>query len=469
MSRRPEKSPLDPPFSKGGKSNRKLIGGDVYLTKGTGSAPRLDLGFNVPDWKARQEGAFHRATFPGTAVLVGERWYEIVSVATSAGAPRRTYYDLREWDDTAVIRTAFELTPEACQALTQAHREREKRRKQAAAVALMPVFTGLLPAPDQKRLENAYGVSPVSATMISALVLLIASTIVIMLTFAYSQGMAFGEDRELIKRIVAWAPLAAYLLVESIVRIYAVKGNQPAGSLLLVLPIIIWRGLREAATPPDRQDTQVRVDTLGLRTARDRVRRLEGGPNDLEVISRMPKDHWTANVTGIEYQGEAYLLIERGVIDTDAGRRHRFLLAKPKHNVLFKSYVLYDPEEVREIYRQQRLTKSAMWAETFAFLWGLTDGATQERLAKLYKYDPDRWTTWTTIAGGVGGLALCGRGIYMMAGDYVHFVDGIAFFLGLFLTWEAAIRWSRLKDGQLTGSLAGLLLKPLAVRFLRWE
>ena len=452
-----------------GARTRRLIGGDVYLTRGHGGLPRLDVGFTVPDWKARQEGSFHRATFPGTAISIDERWYEIVSVATSAGAPRRTYYDLREWDDSAVIRTAFELTPEACQALTQAHREREKRRKQAAAVALMPVLTGLLPAPDQKRLEQAYGVSPVTATMISALVLLTASTIVIMLAFAYSQGMAFGEHRELVGKIVAWSPLAAYLFVESLVRVYAVKGNQPAGSALAVLPVMIWRGLRESAKPGDRQETQVRVETAGLLQARDRVRRLEGGPHDLEVVSRLPKDHWTANITGIEYEGEAYLLIERGVVDTDAGRRHRFLLARPGHEVVFKTYVRYHPEEVREIYRQRRIAKSAMWVETFAFLWGLTDGATQERLSKLYKYDPNRWTTWTSFIAAVFGIYLCVRSFYLMAGDSGELAHGIIFFVGIFLAWEAAVRWSRLKSGRITGSLAGMFLKPLAVRFLRWE
>ena len=113
-------------------AGRRRIGGDVYLAAyppGSECPLRIDTGFEQPDWKAAVEGGFHRASFPGTAILVEDRWYEIARVNTSAGAPRRTYYDLRPWNDAATIRTAFEATPEACQELTRRHKEQAARQR----------------------------------------------------------------------------------------------------------------------------------------------------------------------------------------------------------------------------------------------------------------------------------------------------------------------------------------------------
>ncbi len=204
----------------------------------------------------------------------------------------------------------------------------------------------------------------------------------------------------------------------------------------------------------------------GLLTARDRIRPLDHPEYDLEVVSRLPKDHWTANVTGIEYHGEAYILLERELLQTPDGPRHRFLLQKPRHNVLFKQYVRYHPEEVRDVYRAQERAKTATWVETFALLWGFTSGPVQQRLAGQYNYDPKKWTKGSIIGGAVFGAALAfnsGRGI---AGGGEQIV-GLA--LGVYILWEAAVRWSKFRAGELPGSLLGVVLEPLAKRCLRWE
>ena len=69
-----------------------------------------------------------------------------------------------------------------------------------------------------------------------------------------------------------------------------------------------------------------RADARTFADARDEVRFLEGGKHDLEVVSRLPKEHWLANVTGIRFHGELYVLDERRVENTADGASHQSLL-----------------------------------------------------------------------------------------------------------------------------------------------
>ena len=478
---------------RGTPSDRRRIGGDVFLATfpaaASSGAPgsdapqrrRIETGFAVADWKARREADAYRSAFPGTAIGIEGDWFEIVAVATSAGAPRRTYYDLLPWDDANVIRTAFELTPGACQALTRHYREQQQRRRQGAALSYLPVLIGLLPAADQKRLESTFGVSPIRSTLLSAMALLFLSTLAIMAAFAYGRGMHFGELHGLVGKIVRFSPIAWYLLVESLLRLGSLTQNEPMGSLPVVLSVQVAQALRGAATS-DRSASsgptalEARHDTL---IARDTVRpiggpsagsqRVDGPPHRIEVISRLPKDHWTANVTGIEIDGVAYTLVERGVVDTDRGPRHRFLLQLPEHEVLFKSYVRYRPEEVRDIYRAERRTRTAMWVETFPFIWALVDPLLQNRLAKVYDYDAEKWTRRTTYFEAALGAYFILSSLGSMLGGAGAARDGIALLGGGFLLWEAALRHSKLSAGELRGSLAGIPFQPLARWLLRWE
>ena len=456
-------------------SERRRVGGDVYLTPlspTSGSRHwRVDVGFVVPDWKAATEADAFHAAFPGTALLVDGDWYEIASAGDMPGAPHRTAYSLRPWDDADVIRTSFELTSEACDALTQAYRERQRRHSRGGVLRLLPFLTGLLPGDDQKRLEAEFAVPAVRATLISALPILGLSMLGIMIAVALTVGAQFGEHQALARKIKDLSPLALYFFIESAARLYSTLGNEPMGTLPVCLPIQVWRFLRGLIISREELDQRVaaKPPAEGLLAARDQVRALDHKDYDLEVVSRLPKDHWTANVTGIEYQGETYLLIDRQLLKTDDGPRHRFLLQKPRHEVLFKTFVRYHPEEVRDIYREQERAKTATWVETFPFLWGLTSPITQERLSRVYKYQPDTWSRWTATVGGILGVLLLVRGVGAMVGGFASAGTTVAFFAGIFLVWESALRWSRLRAGELAGSVLGVVFEPLAKRCLRWE
>ncbi len=211
----------------------------------------------------------------------------------------------------------------------------------------------------------------------------------------------------------------------------------------------------------------------GLLAGRDQVRHLaHSSPHpelDLEVVSHLPKDHWTANVTGIEFEGQTYMLLERKLLTGSDGPRHHFLLKKPEHDILFKYFVNYQPEEVRDIYRFRQRARFATWVETFAFLWGLTLPATQRRLARIYNYDPDVWTRWSIISSAVLGVVLGYFTGELMLGGGAGLGDAAILCFAMFLLWEAAVRWSKYRAGELRASLLGIPLEPLAGWFLRWE
>ncbi len=456
------------------KPDRQRIGGDVYLSPsppGAGGEWRVDVGFTVPDWKAAARGDQIRAAFPGTAVRIGERWFEISHVGPLEVAPHRTAYDLWPWNDAHVIRTAFELTPAACEALTRNRRAQERRGRQGSALALLPFLTGLLPAEDQRSLETEVGQPAVRSTLISAMLMIFLSTTALGMAFVLGAGFHFGEFQALVQRVAALAPLAFYLFLESGIRMYSANGNEPMGSLLVCLPFYLVRGFAGMNMSQEKLDGRraAAAPASGMLAARDRVRPLDHHEYDLEVVSRLPKDHWTTGVTGIEYDGETYFLIERKMLETRDGPRHHFLLQRPKHEVLFKQYVRYHPDEVRDVYRAGRRAKTATWVETFVFFWGFTPGPIQMRLARTYNYDPDKWTFRTVVGAAVFGVLMALASAVTVLGGIGDAGDAIRLFLGLLLAWEAAVRWSKFRAGELPGSLLGIPLQPLAERALRWE
>lgn len=373
------------------------------------------------------------------------------------------------------MRTTFELTPEACRALTTRERERAQNQGRGELLGYLPFLTGLLPAKDQLELERRYGVSAIAATWISAGLLLALAMLSIMVTFAYRSGMAFGDYKPLVETLADLSPASSYLLAESIVRLMSVASHQPMGSLPVVAVALVWHALRGLAYPAPRAAPRPATATPPpvaghhLLTARDDVWPLPGG--GIEILSHLPKDHWTANVTGIEIDGEteAYVLVEREQIQTRHGPRHRFLLERPEHDVLFSSFLRYRPEEVRDVYRAQQRLRTAMWVESLPFLWGLVDPAIQERLAATYDYDPRKWTRWSILASAGLALLLGIRSWGQMLAGAATAGDGVTFVFAAVVLLEAALRWSKLKQGELHGSLLGLPFRPLAVSFLKWE
>ncbi len=461
-------------------AERCHLGGDFYLTTlptGASDELRVDVGFPHPEWRARRAAAHGRAAFAGSAILVGERWYEIFRIGTHPSPGRRpeTSYYLRPWDESFILRKVYELTPEVCRDVTVEHRRQQQREATRKVLRRIPFLLGLLPAEDQLRIESRYGLPAGPNTVLSATLLLLLSVLTLAVAFAFWVGHRFGALDGLIERYAGfpWIYGYVYMTVESYVRMRAAATGNPVGSLPVALPILALRAVARALSPAERLSAAAgRAHRTGDRrfaTARDEVRRLADGDADLEVVSLLPKDHWLANVTGIGYGGETYVLVEREALQTSDGVRHRFLLQKPEHEVLFKTFCEYRPEEVRDVYRARRRLDASTWVETFRLLWGLLDGDRQLRLGRIYDYDPWKLTLRTTI--GVGALAALAVAdtVWNAAHGTTTPVDGLKLLGGIVLLWESALRWRSYRAAEIRGSLLGVPLKPLADRFLRWE
>ncbi len=458
------------------RAERRRIGGDFQLTvypAGEVFPLRIDCGFVPTGWVGRREQTVRSAAFPGTAVMLEGTWYEVLRVEASQGSPRRYYFHLAPWEDQHTFRKAVELTAEEARRLTAAQREVERNQKRAGALRWLSPLLGLLPAANQRRLEAAYGMPAAHGSAVSAGVLLAVSVLVLVLAMASTLGMTFGEYQQLVNSIVAWKLLFMFWLIESLARLYFAMSGQPSGSLPVALPVLAVEGLfdllrsnKDAGELAGRRGFAASPDALAQ--ARDTVRRPRQGEHDLEVISRLPKEHWTAGVTGIGYEGESYFLDEREVIETTDGVRHRFLLKKAAPDVLFRSFSEYHPEEVREVYRRKRRQDAAMWVETFAFFWGLVGPDLQARLAKAYNYDPWKFTRRTIAGTAVIAAGTAGQALWLIREGLAVSRDAVVLLAALYLLWEAALRWRDYRAGRIRASLLGLPFQPLARRAARW-
>ncbi len=203
----------------------------------------------------------------------------------------------------------------------------------------------------------------------------------------------------------------------------------------------------------------------------DRVRRLQAGGADLEVVSALPKEHWRVDSMAIWIEGESFALIEREKVRTSKGQTlHRFLLKKiDTDSQVITESLEYHPSEVQEVYRLHQVREKSMWVETFAAVWGLLDPETQERLSRTYEYDVRRSTGLSAIGSAGVGIFSTLAAIWKIGALQAHWSHYLVLVLSLLLIVEGLKRGAKLKQGEVTESVLGRLLKPFADRLLRWE
>lgn len=229
-------------------------------------------------------------------------------------------------------------------------------------------------------------------------------------------------------------------------------------------PLLAWRTItqpQKTFRPPSTRPSEIAH-------LRDTVRPWPGEDADLEVRSRLPKEHWLLNVGGVIYEGHTYVPVAREVLQEE-DEPYRFLLKLPEHETLFRSVHEYHPEEAREIERERRRAKTATWVETFSFLWGLVDGNRQARLERTYKV---KLSSMTNLA--LGGMILFAVvnlviSVQMMrsGGGVLH---ALMFFFNIYLLWETALRWGDVSAGRpVRASVLGAPLRGIVDRALRWE
>ena len=120
--------------------------------------------------RARSEGSFRlRPAFPGTAVVLGEATYEVLS-ETELPEDGLVVYRLRRWPEGEVVRDRVVYGP----AFVRARRGRAGAGARAARVPgrwrfLLYPLVGLLPEEEQERLSDRLGLYAVTATLVSGL------------------------------------------------------------------------------------------------------------------------------------------------------------------------------------------------------------------------------------------------------------------------------------------------------------
>jgi hypothetical protein len=122
-------------------------------------------------WTPRTPKSLTHSEFPGTAVLWGEEYFEVVDVdALPQGGIQ---YVLEPWLDQHTIRTADRYDEESEAARLAAYRATLTRVAKRKSMNVFAVFTGHLPGIVQAHLASDLGTSPVKLTMLSAIVLMV--------------------------------------------------------------------------------------------------------------------------------------------------------------------------------------------------------------------------------------------------------------------------------------------------------
>lgn len=143
-------------------------GEEARLTPGAAAAAEVRSRGFLP-LRVRSLGAFRlRPAFPGTAVVLGEATYEVLS-ETELPEDGLVVYRLREWPEGEVIRDRVVYGPPFVQA---AEKERERARVRERVRPwrfLLYPLVGLLPEEEQERLSDRLGLYAVAATLVSGL------------------------------------------------------------------------------------------------------------------------------------------------------------------------------------------------------------------------------------------------------------------------------------------------------------
>jgi hypothetical protein len=143
-------------------------GEEARLTPGAAAAAEVwSRGF-LP-LRVRTPGSYRlRPAFPGTAVVLGEDTFEVLS-ETEMPRDGLVVYRLREWPEGEVVRDRVAYGPALVRA-AEAERERARVRAKARPWRfLLYPLVGMLPEEEQERVCDRLGLYAVTATLVSGL------------------------------------------------------------------------------------------------------------------------------------------------------------------------------------------------------------------------------------------------------------------------------------------------------------
>lgn len=398
-----------------------------------------------------------KTTFPGSAILFEDRHYEMI-LEEEDGAGRHLYY-LNPWEDRFPIRLQFHYTREECLRLVRQRKDERTQRQQTFVIKLLLPLFGLLPASDQIRLQNRYGINAGTMTTLSALMLFAVGGYCVIM--GISSMLTGGGSRLHLA--------GSYFLGESLIRLLeSVKLDTPSGCFLVTFPLEIIRALKRQFDPSYRQSSLERIESSRFHdeymNAMDQVTKVSGQKHDLEIVSDLPKPHWSTLI-GISFENTWYGLIESTKMHEKDKTRYRFFLKKAPEGTVFRSTVEYTPDEIRRLYLEKRHQDLSTWVDTFCLLWGLLPEEDQRYLQKHYDFDAMKYSKWTTIALGFFGVGSFVASSISLASGFSVGTETLWFLFSSYLSLETFVRWTEFKKGNPSGSILGLLFRPFAARF----
>lgn len=420
----------------------------------------IDAPFEKPGWKRRMLAEDGKMTFPGSAVLFENRYYEIIDDEVDHKSGRHFYY-LKSWEERFPIRVQFPYTKGECERLAQQRRENAEKSTRTALIRMFMPVVGLLPAAEQNKIQNEYGIPSVRMTTWSSLVFFVIGAFSTIMTLA---AMFTGMDVSPLLR------LGCYFFLESAVRLVECwKLDEPSGSVPVVFAVEVYKTIRRQFDPVYRQKTLENMNSSRhdhfYRNAMDEVKVLDSS-GDLEIVSDLPKPHWNL-MTGIQYQDHWYGLIESSSAFRQEKMRYVFKLRKAPEGTVFRSTTNYTPDEIRNLYREKRKLENQTWVDTFSLFWGLLPEADQRMMSEIYTYDGVKYTKWTSIALGLFGLGSSVASLVSLFSGFHMASEFLWLFPSGYLLLESSLRWRSAAQGNPEGSVFGVLFHPFAVRLLR--
>jgi hypothetical protein len=136
----------------------------VRLSAGALSSAEIRSRGYLPLRVRTPEIPYRRAAFPGTAVVLGDRTYEVIDERAGSES---VVYALREWPEGEVIRDRVEYGKHFVRAVvTERERAATRDRVRPFRAFLYPIV-GLLPEAEQERWSERLGLYSVTATLVS--------------------------------------------------------------------------------------------------------------------------------------------------------------------------------------------------------------------------------------------------------------------------------------------------------------
>ena len=362
-----------------------------------------------------------RPRHPGTAVRIGDDLYEVVAAEKTGN---EWVYRLEPWTGEETIRVYVDWNKESERVFTAGLRNgRIQQRKDVLAWAAQ-AFLGFLPAKNQDQLAQTRGLDPTRATFWSAVLeIVVASPFAVVFVINLFAGGMSGLGLS----VPAWAGVLACLVAaEGIFRLIAViSTGEPIGSLLLA-----FLGLRRKSNGPPLVPSD-EILPIG---------------DVITVISPVPKVWWE-RAGGVTYTGEPYILAGSG--REGKGFFYRFRRGG-------EGFPILDPE------LEKVRNRSSDLSYVFAPLWGFLPFDLQRALEFYGRYRPRPYIGLSIGLNALAALAIMGPGLRNASKGVFEVWGLVKLAVALLLFTESILRLLRLmKNGQASGSLLSLLIKPV--------